>query len=372
METRPPRPPEGTDSPLLPRSPAAERFTVQDVEQQIRARGRRRSRSTTRSRSEQRRESQSLDKYVWIAVSLVAVGYLGVLAFHSLRGPAPAKKPPAPVAAPAAPAAPTTAVAVAESPEPVAEMPGPPPAANLAEVVKTLKTSDVLLDEARRQARERRFGDADLAFRKAAELTPWRYPVLFEWAESLREQKRWSAAREQLVKAVMVEPDSIAARLALAQACYQLKAWADAMAMASWVLEREPYSEPAHQVAADVLVAQERYSDALVHLQRLVALNSNNHIAENSLGAAHLRLGQYAQAIRCFESVIRDEPGNSQAYYYLALSFLQRNEPDLAVDVLARASSQFGREFVVAWTKSAEFAALQDVESFKRQFPATP
>ncbi len=373
---RPSRPPDLNLPPSFDDElPGGQRFTVHDVEQKIRSSSRRREFSSTRSRREQRREESTLDKYIWFAVAAIAAVYLGFLALTIVRPagrPAIDSVPPVPVIA-----APEPVAALPEASEtetsPVAEQ-APVvdtiPMLRMEETVAALKKADALYVDARRLARDRHFGEADAKFAEAVSLTPGRFNLLLDWSKSLQEQKRWAAARDQLIKAVGVEPDSIEARLALAQCCYQLRQMPDALALANWVLEAEPYSGSAHQIAADVLTGMERYESAIKHLQKLVALNSNNHIAENNLGMVYLRLGQYAQAISAFENVIRDEPGNSQAYYYLAQCFVQRNNPELAVDVLVRASQQFGRDFVVTWTKGPEFASLQDQPSFLQFFSA--
>jgi len=251
---------------------------------------------------------------------------------------------------------------------PVASEPASPDLLKIEETIAALKLAEQRHQEAINLVRDKRLGEADIKFEEAAALMPGNFALLFNWSNALREQKRWSASRDHLIKAVAIEPSSVPARIALAQCCYQLQQFADALALAKWVLEKESYSEPAHQIAADVYFGMEQYEDAIRHLLKLVALNSDNRIAANNLGAAYLRLGQNSQAIRTFEKIIVDEPSNSQAYYYLALGFIQKNEPELAVDVLVRASSQFGREFVLSWTRSQDFASLQTLPSFQQQF----
>jgi tetratricopeptide (TPR) repeat protein len=378
-----PRPPRPTDplgsSSFNPAPLSGERFSVQDVERQVRSNSRRREHTTSRSRREQRAEISGPDRYIWFGVALVAGVYLAFLGWHVIKpggAPAPSPAPEKPVAA-ATVADPAPEIASATVPEasPVESVSAPEPdLLKLEETVATLKRARLLHEEAVRLVREKRLGTAEEKFAEAAGLMPGNFALLLDWSNTLREQNRWGAARDQLLKAVAIDPSSVPARVALAQCCFQLRQFPDALAMAKWVLETETYSEAAHQIAADVYFGMEQHTDAIRHLQKLVALNSNNRIAANNLGAAYLRLGQNVQAIRTFENVIRDEPGNSQAYYYLALAFLQKNEPELSVDVLIRASGQFGREYVLAWTRGPEFQPLASLESFAAQFnpPVVP
>lgn len=368
MEPQPPlRPPDlpGSSS-FKPLASPGERFSVQDVERQVRSTSRRTDYSTSRSRREKRAEESGLDRYIWFFVALITAAYLAYLAWHVI-------KPGVPRAAPAIMAVPVIEPAV-ETPvlETAVDVQAvdsdPVVLLKLEETVASLKRAKQLHEDAVRLMRDKRLGEAEEKFEEAVSLMPGNFLVLFDWANLLREQKRWSAARDQLLKAIVIDPSSVPARIALAQCCFQLHQLPDALAMAKWALEAEAYSEPAHQIAADVYFGLDQYHDAIIHLQKLVALNSNNRIAANNLGAAYLRLGQSAQAIRTFEKIIGDEPSNSQAYYYLALGFVQKSEPELAVDVLVRAASQFGREFVLSWTKSQDFASLQTLASFQQHF----
>jgi tetratricopeptide (TPR) repeat protein len=337
--------------------------SVQDMENRVRSHSHRKEYSTSRSRRDLQREANGPDRYLSFGVALVVAAYLAFLVINVVisRGNPPAVVKDDAVVAPVEPVKETV-----QEPESAVDQAEPP--LMLEKRISDLKRAKVFHEEGTRFARDKKYGEADERFGQAAELMPDNFALLYDWANSLLDQKRWAAANEQLVKAVSIDPRSVPARIALAQSCYQIRQMPEALALANWVLESESYSEAAHQIAADVLLQTEQYESAILHLEKLVALNSNNHIAENNLGSARLRQGQYAQAIRTFEHVIHDEPGNSQAYYYLAICFMQRKENDLAVDVLIRASTQFGREFVLSWTKSAEFESLQASPSFQQYF----
>jgi Flp pilus assembly protein TadD len=355
------------------------RLTVQQLEQQLHPRsgtvsggsgeGAARRRSRSRSRSRRRGDlAQSGGRLLWFSIFIVVAIYLAVLFLNTLS---PDKKK-AKATAPAKPAA-SAAASVASVPEPVlpAVRPvtgegddGPP----VTETVATLRRAQSLATEGRRLLRDRQYAPAEMKFEEAAALSPYVFDILNDWAVALREQKRIAAARDVYLRALAVQPEAIPVRIALAELYAQLGRHEDALELARWVLEKEAYSEEAHQLAAEAYTSKQDYTRAASHWQKLVALNANNQVARNKLGDAQLKTGQLPQAIRTFEGIIRDDPGNSQAYYYLAVAFMQRGEADLAVDVLSRASARFGQQFVVAWTRSRDFDALRDHDRFTRTF----
>jgi len=350
-----------------------ERISVEAVEREIHTRTRKKDYSTSRSRRHQRDEYSGSGRFLWFAVALVALVYLSFLAFTTIKNrkmPKPTTNITAAVPAPSV----TTPATADTATNPVAASETALPAEQIASaldvpaLIANAKAAAQLAEDGRRLARERQYAMAEIKFEMSAKLTPGVFSVLVDWGNSLMEQQRWLAARRVLVQALAAEPTSVDARLMLARASYELKQGEDAIALARWVLEDEPYSEVAHQISADVLTGMNRHEEAIKHLQKLVAIDSNNHVAENKLGVAMIQLGQYAQAIRIFENVIRDEPGNSQAYYYRAICYINRDEPEFAVDVLVQASARFGQQFVISWTKSADFDSLRTLGSFQKNF----
>ncbi len=324
--------------------------------------------STVRSRKSLRHEERGSGKVLWLSVIAITLAYLGFLGFSVIRPKLTAPRPAAPADEAAIPLLP------AVDSDPALDIDTPATETVSASVlIDNARRSRNLAEEGRRALRARQWAQAEVKLAEAAEYAPYSYTILFDWATALIEQKRWSAARDVLVRALEVSPESTPARVALAQVFHQLREFQNALAMARWTLEAEPYSETAHQIAAEVYTSLNEFERAITHWQRLVSLNSNDHAAENNLGAAYLKLGQVNQAIKTFENVLRDEPGNSQAYYYMALGFLAKQEPDLAVDVLTRASLRFGRPFVLSWTKGPEFEALRDAPVYRQHFgEATP
>lgn len=241
-------------------------------------------------------------------------------------------------------------------------------AEEIKRLILSLKRSSALAEEGRRLMRARQLSAAERKFQEADTLTPGVPDVLTAWGSVLRDQKKWPEARDVLVRALRASPDAAPTRLALAAVFNELQQQDEAVAMAEWVLEKEPYTELAHQIVAEISVARNQHAKAVEHWKKLAALNSNNYAAKNSLGASLLVLGLHEQAQKTFDEVILSDPSNSQAFYYKTLCLIQKNELESAVELLSRAVDRFGFVFVKAWTTSKEFEPVRDLPSFNVVF----
>jgi tetratricopeptide (TPR) repeat protein len=335
------------------------RLTVQSLENEMSAGSgrRRRSRRSSRRKSE---DESSVGKRTWIAVAAIVFLYAGFLGFMLVWSKV--IRPPAP--------APAAEVKPAATTAPAGEEGSAAPDITAAEIIGDLERSKILAEDARRAARGGDLITAEAKFAAAAELAPNVFTLLQEWASVLRENKKWGEAREVLTRAVSMAPDSAGVRLALADTYVQLRRNDDALAMAEWVLEDQPYAEEAHRIVAEISVARGQHEKAMRHWQKLVSLDSNNHSAENNLGVSLMKLNRSEEALKSFNNVIRDEPGNSQAYYYMTQAYMQDERWSEAVATLTRSIDRFGFAFVQAWTMGPEFDPIRDQEAFARLFPS--
>lgn len=333
------------------------RLTVQSLENEMHSGStrRRRSRRSSRRKSE---EESGVGKKIWIVVAAAVFLYAAFLGFMLLWSKV--IKPAAPVAAvQVEPSAKASVAAVTKDPVVVVTASG---------MIHDLERSQTLAEDARRFARSGNTIAAETKFAEAARLTPNVFTLLQEWANVLRENKKWVEARDILIRAVSMAPESTGVRMALADTYAQLRQNDDALAMAEWVLEDQPYAEEAHRIAAEISVLRGQHEKAMRHWQKLVSLDSNNHAAENNLGVAFMALNRIDDALKAFNNVMRDEPGNSQAYYYMTQAFIQSERWDEAVSTLTRSVDRFGYAFVQSWTMGSEFDPIRDQAAFARLF----
>lgn len=329
------------------------RVTVQTLEQQAGRRSHRRRRSRRHGS-----EEAGTGRKIWMVVGLIAAVYLGFLAIMMVMPGRPEASAPAAVVA-AAPDKTPSAVAAEQH-----EAPG---AMRAAEAISTIKRAEALAEDARRLMRAGQPAAAEKKFADANDLNPNVHTVLMDWATVLRDQQKWVEACDILLKAVMAAPDSATARLGLAGVYYQLKQTNDAMVMAEWALEKDPYSETAHQLLADIATARDQYTKAIEHWKKLVSFGNNPEFRIN-LGIAYLKTGQNDLALQSFDSAIRINPSNSQAYYYKTIGLIQSGQHDAAADLLSLCVERFGYPFVQAWTLSREFDPLRNHPVFAGLF----
>jgi len=350
-----------------------DRFTVASISDKNRSDKASFDYSTARSRKHRRKEESGSGVYLWLVIAVIVFSYLGFMSFRIIKNRVSSSRvqnqPVIPVstAAEVAQKPPDTAITVDTEDVPVVD--NATAAVPVLELIGSIRRAKQLTDEGQRLIRSRQYAQAEAKLTEASTLAPNVFSILMELARVRSELNQTLACRDVLVRAISIDPESIPARLMLAQVYYDLRQNDDALAMAQWALESEPYSEAANQIAAEIYNAMERYDLAISHWQKIATLNSSNTGVKNNLGSAQLKMGQLAQAINTFEGVLKIDPANSQAFYYLSICLIKKNEPELAIDILNRASTKLGLQFVQAWTKSPDYDSLRELASFKQMFP---
>ncbi len=337
------------------------RLTVNSLESQMSSRSRRRRRRSSRSH---RDSDSSVGRRVWIGVIALALIYMGTLGAMILwkKVIKPAFASPAvqaPADTPEKPGEPSGTVAV-------------PDGAPVRELVDQAKKSRKMIDDAQRLVRNNDPVSAEAKFREASLLMPEALVILEGWADSLRKNQRWGEARDVLKRALAIAPESTSIRIALADTCRQLQEYEDALLLAEWTLVDQPYDETAHQLIAEVSDVREDYAKSIIHWQKLSSLDSANQNAKNGLGQAYMKSGRPVDAQRIFQRVIQEDPGNTQAYYYLTVCYIQQGDGPEAMAALSRSVERFGNTFVQTWTLGKEFDPLREDPAFKTMFPDKP
>jgi tetratricopeptide (TPR) repeat protein len=175
---------------------------------------------------------------------------------------------------------------------------------------------------------------------------------------SLGEAGRMGEAVEALTRCVEMAPDDWVARLELALllAASDLDA-ATGQARVAMVAPDARVASRAAELAKALLTAnaaddegernalvglelmrQERWSLALVPLQRAVDLLPDNSEVRAYVAYALMQQGHLAEALPLLERVVEMDPPNPQGYHFLAMVHLRLGWPREAVDALAMAA----------------------------------
>jgi ribosomal protein S12 methylthiotransferase accessory factor len=99
-------------------------------------------------------------------------------------------------------------------------------------------------------------------------------------------------------------------------------------------LERDPETEDIPSIYSYIGVCLKdtgRFREALDALAQGLAVDSERTDLHNLMGFCHFQLKEHAQAIRCFENVIRLDPGSAIDYANIASNYRDMGRPDDAI-----------------------------------------
>jgi len=134
----------------------------------------------------------------------------------------------------------------------------------------------------------------------------------------------------------------------------------DALPHLHRALELEPMAEDIASIYSYIGVCLKdtgRFREALEALQRGVAVDAERTDLHNLMGFCHFQLKEHEQAIRCFEKVIRLDPGSAIDYANIASNYRDMQRPADAIRYYRRAleidpTIQFARENLARLTGS--------------------
>jgi len=335
-----------------------------------------------RPRSNRRRPKNKgmswTQKVLFGSMSLLMVGYLGLLAYSLMmnRAPAPVatpQQPPTVSDAAPAPSVVPQGIVGEETPTARAEQRDRARVQTLTESVERWKAG-LAQAERSRTARER---SGDLAasvvqLEQALAATPALLDVKLELANTYAELNQYDEACEMYLALLEADPQRHEVRLKLALLLLSMQQHRSALTVAEWLLEADSFAEQPNYVAAMSLIGLGRLNEAIPHLRRLVSLNRENLLYRNNLAVTYSRLGLHEQAETLLREVLNDDPSNSITYYNLAVSYAQRNAAQPAVEILTSAARRFGMSFVNAWLESREFDPIRDTAEFRALREASP
>jgi tetratricopeptide (TPR) repeat protein len=139
---------------------------------------------------------------------------------------------------------------------------------------------------------------ADEALKEANRLEPEKSLTLIALGLVLNNRKQFDDAKTALVRSVELQPDSIEAMAALAEAHAGLHEFDRATVLARRVLERAPANATANLVTGMILMEQKDYAGARDALLKATAADPDSPKAFYQLSLASARLGDDAGAQR--------------------------------------------------------------------------
>jgi len=157
-------------------------------------------------------------------------------------------------------------------------------------------------------------------------------PELRSAAEALVDG-RLAICERLLRERLKAQPSDIAAMRMLAEVGTRLGRYADAEGLLEHCLELAPSFTPARHNLAIVLYRQQKAADALPHIERLRAIDPAEPGWRNLHAACLGMVGEYAQAITLFETLLEQAP--DQPRIWLSLGHALRTDGRRAAAVAA-------------------------------------
>ncbi len=189
-------------------------------------------------------------------------------------------------------------------------------------------------------------------------------PEMVEWklllAQAHTRQQNAEAAVALLEQVLDASPWSAPARQLLGYNLILLKQYPAALMVADWSLNSGDDAIQANQIAATAYLNTDQISQAIPHLRKIVSLDSENAMAQNNLGVAYTKLGDYKRAVEVFNTLLQQNAANATTYYNLAACHARQLQVEKAISTLNRAASVFGMGFVGSWVRSPDFDGVRE------------
>ena len=144
-----------------------------------------------------------------------------------------------------------------------------------------------------------------------------------QYAQTLRNQKNYSASATQLQKAVDLFPNDINLRLSLSQAYQHIGKYEQAKSELEQVLAKDPNNKNAKTELVNIqirrgnaLMNRKKYAEAVAIFESIPASEKTLDM-HNTIGYLYLMQGKHLKALATFETVLSKQSKNAVAYQNL-------------------------------------------------------
>jgi tetratricopeptide (TPR) repeat protein len=170
---------------------------------------------------------------------------------------------------------------------------------------------------------QRRFADAEAAYREAIRLDPGLAVAHNNLGNVLEATQRYGEAEAAYREAIRLYPGFALAHQNLGIALKRLKRYPEAETAFREAIRHNPDLATAYNNLGDVLEVLKRYPEAETTLRKAIRLQPSDASAHNNLGVTLLRMGRSRKALAAFREAIRLEPGLASAHNNLGVALQQ-------------------------------------------------
>jgi tetratricopeptide (TPR) repeat protein len=180
--------------------------------------------------------------------------------------------------------------------------------------------------------------------------------------------KRYDDARHAFATQYGFAPDSAEAYLLAARLFLRREFAAEAAIQARKALEINPALPLAHQLLAEVALAQADVAGAIQELEAERKINPLNGLLYDRLGDAYLRNGQYEEAQQALNRAVLLEPNSTAPYMLLGQTFLKLSQPIQALHYLDHAAKMDPSNYITHNLLGQAYKATGQMAEANREF----
>ncbi|MGH9871123.1 MAG: tetratricopeptide repeat protein [Pyrinomonadaceae bacterium] len=183
-----------------------------------------------------------------------------------------------------------------------------------ADINKTPKEAVELYNSALKSASEGDRKKATELLKKALSIHPKFVAALNGLGVQYMKLGELDNASETFSSALKIEPELFILRLNYGLVLFQQKKYSEANHELDLALKKNEASSTAHFYKGRVLIALQRYDDAILEFQRVIALKGEEaNVAHRYLGGLYVEKGDKAQAISELQAFLKLEPKAKEA-----------------------------------------------------------
>ena len=230
----------------------------------------------------------------------------------------------------------------------------------LRQALAVRRTVDAYLLLGESLMHQSRFKPAEEAFLEASRRDPTSPDPHVMLGHALSAQERFAEAIRAYEQALLRDAQSTTARYYLAETLVQSGELPRAATQLHYLLQREPTYVPAILLMGDMAFYQEDYRQAIVEYCRAMDLESVDGPIYERLGQAFNAISDFAQALKAFETSIKEHPTHWPCYleaariceggkwlrkarrYYQAIAFVPEFQAE-AGEAIARIDAHFAQ-----------------------------
>jgi len=201
------------------------------------------------------------------------------------------------------------------------------------------KGFDIAREFARGQAFQRfgHFDDALAAYRRVLKKRPNHFDALHMLGVTEQLSGNSEAAARSLKRALLLDPQSVAAHCDLAVVLMVLQRLDEALASCDHAIARKPDFAGAYFHRGNVLMGLRRFTEAVASFDQAIALDPQHADAFNDRGNALHELGRFDDAIASYDSALARKPDHVRALANRGAAFKELKQAERAIADFDRA-----------------------------------